>query len=85
MLLKTVEKLECRSSVQGPNPAWHTATEADGALCGKLVLVHDSSSEPGCRGHPSPLPAWRDGDLDPSQLCFGGYLCLPAVSRSSGK
>lgn len=85
MLLKAVENLECRSSVQGPNLAWQTATEADAALRGKLVLIHNSSSELQHRGYPSPLPAWRSGDLDPSQLCCGGYLYLPAVSRSSGK
>lgn len=82
VLLKAGENLDCCSSVQGPNSAWHTATEVGAVLCGKLVLVLNSSSEPRHWGHPLPLPAWRSGDLDPSQLCFGGYLYLPAISRS---
>lgn len=84
-LLKAVENLECRSSVEGPNPAWHMATGVDAALCGRLVLRLHSSSELQHPGHPPPLPAQRSGDLDPSQLCFGGHLYLLAVTRSSGK
>lgn len=82
VLPKAVENLDCCSSVEGPNPAWHMATEA---LYGKLVLVLNSSSETRHWGHPLPLLARRSGDLDPSQLCFGGYLYLPAISRSRGK
>lgn len=85
MLLKTLENLECRSSVEGPNPAWHVAMETDAAPCGTLLLVLCSSDELQHRGRPSPLPAQRAGDLDPSQLCFGEHLYLPAVSHSSGK